>query len=122
MVKIVKHDSYMAAIRCYSLLLAASCRYALLLGAIIGMRGKGSSRVRDPPLLCLAFWWFPELAIASGQSQLESRELSPRISPGILVHVFSQSQLESSAGICWHMLACVSTYIFWHMLACISTC
>ena len=62
-------------------------------------------QTHDPPFLCLAIWWDLEVAIANSQSQLGSQELSPGISTGILIRGFSQSQLESRAGICQHMLA-----------------
>ena len=45
-----------------------------------------------------------ELAVANSQGQLGSRELSPGISPVILIRGFSKSQLESRAGICQRML------------------
>ena len=64
--------------------------------------------------------WLWLLAIAARQSHLGSRELSPGIAPGILIRGFSQSQLESRAGICQHMLAYLSRCQ--HMLAFASIC
>ena len=58
--------------------------------------------------LCLAIWWDRERAIANSQSQLGSRELSPGISPGILIRGM-QGQLESRVGTCQHLLAYAGT-------------
>ena len=60
---------------------------------------------KHPPLLCLAIWWEREFAVADSHSQLGSRDLSPGISPGILIRGFGQSKLESRAGVCQHMPA-----------------
>ena len=62
----------------------------------------------QPPFSCFAIWWDSELSVASSRSPEESRELSPGISPGILIRGFSQSQLGSRAGIFPNMLAFVS--------------